>query len=49
MGGMTSNQEGEARQEGEGLVGGEETSGAKESRRAQGYGGKEDMNREIGA
>lgn len=50
MGGMT-NQEGEVKKEGYGRLEEQvgETSGAGESRRAQGYGGKEDMDREIGA
>jgi len=46
-----TNQEGEARDEGYGRVEDQvaDMSGAKESRTAQGYGGSEDMDREIGA
>ncbi|KAK5729561.1 hypothetical protein LTR17_011864 [Elasticomyces elasticus] len=51
MGGMTKGMDGSTEQGGYGKVDDveEEGSSAKESRRQQGYGGKEDMDREIGA
>lgn len=51
MGGMTSNQGGEAAESGYGRVkdAGSEDKGGAEERRQAGYGGSKDMDREIGA